>query len=150
MRLANFKRLNQRGDTIVEVLIAIAIVSMVLGGAYVTTNKSLKATRNAQEHTNALKLVEGQVEQIKSVAGGSNPDNVFTGINPFCIDNGVVVAPTAAACRVNSAGAPTTAEPIYRLSATRTGSNLFTVTVTWSSITGNPSASEKMVYRIYR
>ena len=68
----------QRGDTLVEVLIAIAVVSLILGGAYVTTNRSLYATRAAQERGNALKLAESQIEQLKGIVA-SNPTAVFGG-----------------------------------------------------------------------
>lgn len=58
--------LSQTGDTIVEVLIAMAVLSMVLGGAYVASNRSLAVSQQNQERAEALKLVEGQMEQLKS------------------------------------------------------------------------------------
>lgn len=60
---------NQQGDTIVEVLIAIAIVSLTLAGAYASVNRSSNATRTAQERGEALKWAETQVEQIKATTG---------------------------------------------------------------------------------
>jgi prepilin-type N-terminal cleavage/methylation domain-containing protein len=61
-------KLHQRGDTIVEVLIAMAIVSSVLGISYSTVSRSKKTIQNAQERSQALRLVEGQVEQLRSFA----------------------------------------------------------------------------------
>lgn len=145
---SRLSRLNQGGDTIVEVLMAIAIVSLVLGGAYVTTNKSLRATRDAQEHTNALKLIEGQVEQIKSVAA-SDPDALFATTGSFCINAGAITPASSNVCRLNSSGNPTTTPPIYNLSIVRSG-NLFTASVAWDSVMGTGTAREQMVYRIYR
>ncbi len=63
---------NRRGDTIVEVLIAIAIVSLTLTGAYTSVNRSANATRTAQERAEALKWAETQVEQIKAGAQVGN------------------------------------------------------------------------------
>lgn len=59
---------NQKGDTIIEVLIAMAIISSVLGGAYVLATRSLRGTRVAQERTQATKLAQGQLERLKYAA----------------------------------------------------------------------------------
>jgi prepilin-type N-terminal cleavage/methylation domain-containing protein len=146
------RRLSQRGDTLVEVLIAIAIVSLILGGAFVTTNRNLQATREAQERGNAQKLVESQIEQIKNIVS-SNPTSIFGAGAPasFCINAaGAVVASSNAACAVNSSGVATTAEPVFRLVATRAG-NTFTVTNTWSKLTsgGGTTNTAQMKYRVY-
>lgn len=78
---------NQKGDTIVEVLLAIAIVSAVLGGAYASASKSLQGTRQAQERGEALKLVEGQIERLKSTLGSPRPEirAVAQSPNDFCL-----------------------------------------------------------------
>ncbi len=67
------QNINSVGDTIVEVLIAIAVVSLVLGGAFTSTRKSANATRTAQEQGEALKLAESQVEQIKIALDNDPP-----------------------------------------------------------------------------
>ncbi len=53
-----------RGDTIVEVLICIAIVGAVILGAYSLASHSLQEGISASEHTEAQKLAEGQVEAL--------------------------------------------------------------------------------------
>jgi type II secretory pathway pseudopilin PulG len=147
----------QRGDTIVEVLISIAVISLVMGGAYVTTNRNLLATRAAQERGNALTLVESQLEQIKSLAI-TDADALFDTNAPaeFCIsqDQSIVGAGTAD-CRVDQSGAPTEAEPVYDLSVTRSGPDanlgyIFEVTNTWVDPSGDHNNEVKMIYRIYR
>ncbi len=55
---------NQRGDTIVEVLIAVAVISLILTAAYATTNRNVQATQDAQEQNYAVKLVETQLELL--------------------------------------------------------------------------------------
>lgn len=62
------KNLNKTGDTIVEVLIATAIVSLILGGAYATSNRSLKTTRQAEERVEAVKHTESQLEKLRVAA----------------------------------------------------------------------------------
>jgi type II secretory pathway pseudopilin PulG len=145
-----FIRRDQRGDTIVEVLISIAVVSMVLAGAYVTTQRSLIATRAAQERSNALKLGQGQLEQLKGIIS-SNPNSVFGpgAPSPFCISGGAVVAATNTGCRVNTSGAPTTVQPVFRLSIARTGNN-FTLTESWENVGGKQTDSLQLRYRAYQ
>jgi prepilin-type N-terminal cleavage/methylation domain-containing protein len=140
----------QRGDTLVEVLIAIAVVSMILGGAYVTTNRSLYATRSAQERGNALKLAESQLEQLKGLVA-SDPSSIFGGSapNPFCISaSGAVVADTDPDCAVDTSGAATTVEPIFHISMARAG-NTFTLTENWVDVGGRHTDKLEFKYRVY-
>lgn len=58
----------QRGDTIVEVMLAMAVVGMVLGVAYGITNRSVQVGRSAQERSEALKIAETQIELLKEYA----------------------------------------------------------------------------------
>lgn len=53
------------GDTIVEVMIATAVIAAVLGGSYAIASRALRSGRIAQERIEALKLAEGQVERLK-------------------------------------------------------------------------------------
>ena len=70
--------------------------------------------------------------------------------SPFCINNvGAVVAASNAACAVGTTGAASTAEPIFRLSITRSG-NAFTLTETWIDVSGKRSDSLIFKYRVYR
>lgn len=146
----------QRGDTIVEVLISIAVMSLVLGGAYVTTNRNLLATRAAQERTNAISLVESQLEQIKSLSG-TDPEVIFDPNVPaeFCITQDRTVAGADSVdCRVDTSGAPTEVEPVYNLLITRTGPDanqgyIFNVTNTWTDPSGRQDNQVQMIYRVY-
>jgi len=126
------KHISQTGDTIVEVLIAITIVSMVLGGAFVSSNRSLKSTRQAHEHAVALKLAESQLEQIKNVAG------VFTA-NDFCLSGGAVKTNPDSTCTINNG-------IDYKININRLesspGHHVFTVQVTWDNIHGNAASDQ--------
>lgn len=144
--------INQRGDTLVEVLICVLIVSIVLMGAYVTTQRSSRGIRNSQEHAEALKLVQSQLEQVRSDAESSTPQ-VFTSSQPFCMVNEAAVTGTnATQCAQDATGSPTTGQPRYQLAVTRTdsaGASLFTVRATWDDINGS-QAQETLHYRLYR
>jgi prepilin-type N-terminal cleavage/methylation domain-containing protein len=141
MSIRRFIPTSERGDTLVEVLIAIAVITSVMGGAFVMTNRSLQGSRDAQERVNSTKLVESQIEQTKNLAA-TTPTAIFgTGVpSSFCIN---------AACLVDVTGAPSTAQPNFRLTATRSG-NTFTFTSTWTSVRGNVSNNVVIKYRIYQ
>src|SRR3989344_3190782 len=102
--------LGKRGDTIVEVLIALAVLGLVLAGAYVSSNRSLGDSRDAQERGEALKIIESQAEQIKTMAK-SNPNSLFsaaTSSNIFCID---------ASGNIQNSKSPSQAPPMSSLSS---------------------------------
>jgi prepilin-type N-terminal cleavage/methylation domain-containing protein len=82
----------QRGDTLVEVLICIAIVGAVIAGAYSLASRSLQEGVSAAEHSDAVKLAEGQIEALKLRQAGSDKDEWATyfassdHINNTCLD----------------------------------------------------------------
>ena len=82
------------GDTIIEVLLCLAILGFVMTIAYTISSRSLQNIRRAQERIEALKMAEGQIELLKNMQKSSNPTDVslFQNLagrqtdNPFCID----------------------------------------------------------------
>lgn len=80
-------KINQKGDTIIEVLICLAILGFVLTLAYSIGTRSLGSIRSSQERTEALKIAEGQLEQIKYLGKKDSPDPaIFSGLtDPICI-----------------------------------------------------------------
>lgn len=79
------RRLNAQGDTIVEVLIAILVISVILTGAFVSARRSQAGIRQSQERVEALKVAEGQLEHIRYLikTGSSIPYNPP---NTYCFD----------------------------------------------------------------
>jgi prepilin-type N-terminal cleavage/methylation domain-containing protein len=59
------KKTLQRGDTIVEVMIAMAVLGLVLASAFAISNRSYATGINAQERNEALKVAESQVELLR-------------------------------------------------------------------------------------
>jgi prepilin-type N-terminal cleavage/methylation domain-containing protein len=151
------RRSRERGDTLVEVLVAIVIVATVIGGAYAVSNRSLQSTRGAQERSTALKLGEAQLEQLKSLVT-TDDQQIFGATVPtkFCLGNdvtGVHVYNTAipaekAKCTVDANGVQTTIQPAYTFEITRTG-NDFKLLETWIDISGKFSNSLQLNYRLY-
>ena len=154
LKLSALRVKNQRGDTIVEVLISIAVISLILGGAYVSTNSSLQGTRAAQERSDALKVTESQLEAVKSMAL-SNPNALFgaptANGTTFCVSNNAIVSATNAGCKVNAAGTATTAQPAYNIAVTRTTNTTtttFVIKTTWDTQKKGKDTVQ-MTYRVY-
>jgi len=88
--MMNIKNKFQRGDTIVEVLIAMAVLGLVLASSFAIANRSYATGLNAQERNEALKIAESQVELLR-IASTSSGENLLDQdlANPdrlFCID----------------------------------------------------------------
>src|SRR5205814_634877 len=54
-----------RGDTIVEVLMAIAIAAFAIGTCYAIANRSLQHAISARERNEAVNLMEDQIANLK-------------------------------------------------------------------------------------
>ena len=124
-------KLKQRGDTIVEVLIATAVVSIVLTGAMAISNNSLKQIRAAQERSEAQAYAQSTVESLDQFMS----DNPTAGQDQdFCIE----VKDNKPSVKVVSNEASQCQFGIYRQVIARSpDSNVFTVTVFWDGVTGN-------------
>lgn len=85
------KRLNlsdQCGDTIVEVMIVLAILGLAIGISYSTASSSLLQTRAAQENSKATELVQSQIESLRSLSAiaAGQPNDIYLPTDLFCID----------------------------------------------------------------
>lgn len=148
-------RLNQAGDTIVEVLVAIAVVSAVLGTAYSITNRSTRTNQQSQEHSKALKVAETQLENLR--AWSQTDNTILDGTDTFCMAStgpvsfgGNVVLPAAAgtypaACHEDD-GAATDR---YQTGIKRDGNDTYTAHVDWTGPTGG-NESVNLTYKVYK
>lgn len=59
---------SQKGDTIIEVLFAITILTVVLSACYAIANRAITTSRLNYERTQGLKHAESQVEILKAVS----------------------------------------------------------------------------------
>jgi Tfp pilus assembly protein PilV len=59
------RHINQSGDTIVEVLIAIAIAAFAIGTSYAIANRSLQQAITARERNQAINLSQNQISALK-------------------------------------------------------------------------------------
>lgn len=135
------KNINQRGDTIVEVLIAVAVVSSVLVGAFSISNLSLRQIRAAQERTEAQKIAQSYVEKIqyvynRDVASIKTSATAYAG--NFCIINSTSPPPAPYFSIVPSSNPLCTVAPRYSVTIRQDSTNRqkFDITITWDSLRG--------------
>ena len=63
---------HQKGDTIAEVLISVAVLSLILSISYGLANRSTLAVRQSQERSEAQQINNGQLEQLRSYLADSS------------------------------------------------------------------------------
>ncbi|MEO6761684.1 MAG: prepilin-type N-terminal cleavage/methylation domain-containing protein [Candidatus Saccharimonadales bacterium] len=106
----------QRGDTIIEVMVSLAVLGLAFAVSYATANRSLAVSQTNQEHSRALELLSTQVELARSYV--TNPDLYNTSGQWFCmhydevtkavaiqrysVDNNIADAPSDCQAPVNS------------------------------------------------
>jgi type II secretory pathway pseudopilin PulG len=141
MRRRRLSGLGNKGDTIVEVLLAIAVVSSVMGGAFVSANRSLRGARVSQERGEALKLIEGQLELMKAALDDpARAPAVFGATGDFCVNDSLALV---------TGGCSQGPDGRYGLAIRRAG-NSFTATARWDKIGGGEQEVVSIVYRAYQ
>lgn len=134
----------QAGDTIVEVLISISVVSLVLGGAFAIAQRSLKNSRQAQEHSEALQLANKQVELLSQYFVKYDDAALRIGTSVNCLNDSVELVNGSCS---NPIADDNTVD--YRTSL-KLESNAYRVSVTWPSATGTGNDTMSLVYRPYK
>jgi type II secretory pathway pseudopilin PulG len=149
-----FNNLNSVGDTIVEVLIVLAVLSLAFAIASATASRGLSQSRNAEEHSQALGLLSSQIEQLRTaVANHSNQPFATPGI-AFCMVNASTIVPFTGGADIDdlssypSACVPTTSNGFYHVSGVLNGNNTFTFRVRWDGIGSLGRQQELMEYRV--
>jgi prepilin-type N-terminal cleavage/methylation domain-containing protein len=169
--------LNQAGDTIVEVLVVLAILGLALSISYATANRSLLNVRQAQEHAQALQLVQGQLEQFRSLVvqkqiSSTTVSDTSTTVDPSDNDEQYVTSATdnPVFC-INASGTierignisdyttyPTDCaganndnlDDLYNIAISYNSSNnTYTAQATWPSVTDAETDKVSLTYRIY-
>ncbi|MEO8105621.1 MAG: hypothetical protein ABI602_04790 [Candidatus Saccharibacteria bacterium] len=145
--LKSFHR-NGRGDTIVEVMIALSILSFALTTSYSTVNRSMQSARNSQEHSEALQYLNSQVELARADAADSG---LYSTASSFCMD--ATAQPVTLVNPACTAGV----EGFYKLSITYAtapsngiNQDIFTFTVTWPGTGQLGQQQEQLNYKIHK
>jgi prepilin-type N-terminal cleavage/methylation domain-containing protein len=138
--LKRFTNLRERGDTIIEVMIVLAVLGLALGIAYATANRSLLNARQAQENSQATALVQSQVEALRALSKDTT-QNIYQ-VGPYCISQSTpYTIVTGSSCQMGSVP--------YTLAITYTNPT-FTVTATWDDVQGQGKDTVSLSYRVYK
>jgi len=85
-------KLNVNGDTIVEVLISVAVVGLVLGTAYVGANRAYDDIQSAQYHQLATTIAQTQLELLNNTPNLSST-GITSGTTNSCFAQNAVGSP---------------------------------------------------------
>lgn len=139
-----FRSRSQAGDTIVEVMIALMIIASILTGAFLLSNKSNDSMRSSQEHTEALQLLQGQIEQTRALATSGRQADLTNAPSPFCVVDSAI----------KSGNDCKNIEGFYTLSIERDAGCVATSAICtfqfladWDNL-GGGSSHEQLVYRV--
>jgi len=145
--------MKQNGDTIIEVLLAMAVIGIVLGSAFGIANRNLNTGRSAQERSVALKIAESQLELMKTLIPPAS-----TPTEAFCI------SPTSPSITlVSDVGDPCNNKDgsggvgLYTISITPPATppppvtnTSYKINVSWDDISGRTSGEKNKVILYYR
>lgn len=131
---------NNRGDTIVEVLIAIAVVGMALASGFILVRQSVSGAQRARERDQANTVARSQIEMAKSLAA-SNPPKVASMSSPFCVRQAgltVELYTASSDCTLDSGSSvhgAASSSIAYRVSVVY-GSGVLTASIAWDRLGG--------------
>jgi len=151
--IKRLRRPGQAGDTIVEVMVVLAILGLAISISYATANRSLLNTRQAQENSQATELIQSQVEALRTLAVTGDTPNIFQA-GPYCLVP-IVPQPASGPYYTLLAGG-CAAPPIpYHVAITYVNnppsqSDTFTVTATWPDVLGEGSDTVTTIYRLHQ
>lgn len=162
-------KLSYHGDTIVEVLIALAILSLAFAISYSTANRALMLSQNTQEHSTALAMLDSQMEMIHYESQPQNRNNPVQSLiyksQYFCLTtstNGVNVVvnftlipnipkslssnglPSIPQCKFNSGDGFNYTIIDYR------NNHIFTAYIWWQGLSNLGIQHEQLAYKIYQ
>jgi len=156
------RKLNNRGDTIVEVMIVLAILGMAISICLATANKSLLNTRQAQENAQATELVRSQIETLRVLSCSNitttscTPKVGLDSSTPYCLvgDGNILVAsqdytPKPITDEGCTQGAAQIQLAIQYVASAPSAPSKFIVSATWDNAQGQDEKdSVVMTYRM--
>jgi|SRR5665213_1649297 len=139
------KTTRQAGDTIVEVMLVLAILGLAISISYATANRSLLNARQAQENSQATELVRSQLEALRTLSKTGSSPNIFAvwPVNSCLSQTSPYTIQSGAACALGSVP--------YQLTITYTSSptDTFTIQAAWPDVLGLGNDTVTTVYRLH-
>lgn len=135
---------NTRGDTIVEVLIAIVILALVLTGAFASSEQSLNNITEAGQRTKALDIAQGQVESLRANAATTafSSAGCTTGSCCYSTTTDTFVAYSPANCTTSGGYISKVSSITVPVNSYAVGVSTFEITVYYSASANQSAAIE--------
>lgn len=118
-------RLDQKGDTIIEVMISVSVLAVVLGVAFALSTQSMREGTDANNRNIAVQLSQQQIASIQSLIKVSSSTPTFP--STFCM-NSAGGAPAIDANTKDCNQSPFTIVDTFDSTH-----NTFTITTSWPS-----------------
>jgi type II secretory pathway pseudopilin PulG len=151
--MTGFKKLTNRGDTIIEVLIVLAVLSLAFAISSATASKSLTSARNSEEHSRALGQLTSQVEMLRTKAA---QQDFSAPSGPFCMTSTNTYKAFTAGSDVkqlDSLNYPSECidtGQLYYASITYNTAGYYELNVRWQGLSLNSQIQdEKFLYRVH-
>lgn len=138
----NILHLKQRGDTIIEVMMVLAVLGLAISIAYATANQSLMAARQAQENSQAAAILRSQIELMRTLSSpiAGSPVTIYSlGSSKFCINQDDATLKFSD-CKFDD---------LYNVSIVHKGENKFELEAAWEDVRGEGTNRVTYYYRVY-
>jgi Tfp pilus assembly protein PilV len=137
---------NSKGDTIVEVLLSIATLSLVLTVSYALTNRNSQYIQQSQERSEAQNISEQQLELLRDYL---EPATDWNASHFICFDNANPPQPTANnnQCFKGIQDVPGVGR-YHTVISYDDATHTYTVETTWSSLTGATQQNLDLSYKL--
>lgn len=157
--MMKIRKLTNRGDTIVEVLVVLAVLGLAMSISYATANRSLLNARQAQENGEASELVSSQIELLRAnsllpSADSNSPykADVNNTASAFCFSGTNLNSFSPTPNLTGYSSYPPSCRAInglYHLAIQRkVNTSSFTVTAYWDNVSGNGQDTVTMTYKL--
>ena len=146
-----FKRINFKGETIVEVLIAVSVAGATIAAAYVSSSHSIAMIKVAKEREDAVGVAKTQIELIG--ASNNRQNGLAPSGLPFCMhldtNNNPVPISTTDPSKICSPYDSSNYYEKFNVIITQSppGEPNYIINVSWTSFTGNRSSVEMYYVR---
>jgi type II secretory pathway pseudopilin PulG len=149
--------LNSVGDTIVEVMVVLAVLGLAVGISFATANRSLLATRAAQENSQATSYLQSQIEELRYLAPTGSGQNIFVNGQFFCVNTTTNTVVTGFSGGYNTTSLASYSNypagcvhSFYHIAiAYSAAGDTFTLTAYWDDVQGQGQDTATLNYRVH-
>jgi type II secretory pathway pseudopilin PulG len=153
--MKHLKPLKHRGDTIVEVLIVLAILGLAFAISSATASRGISQSRNAQEHSQGLGVLNTQIEYLRNAIKEELDNSTLPAA--FCFDytsGNPVVTPIATPDDYASYPPACKSGSLYTVRISFVSmtpeSGYYDVRVNWDGVSSLGPQQEQMFYRVHQ